>query len=62
MLAIQSIIDDYFMFKSNVRDSRSARVGELVAYVRDIKGYYFNMTVLYNMMDINQELYKLTIH
>lgn len=47
------------MFKSNMRGSDQARVVELVNYIREIKGYYFNMTVLQVILAGNPQLYQL---
>lgn len=42
-----------------MRGSEQARIAELVNYIREIKGYYFNMAVLHSILAGNPQLYQL---
>lgn len=61
MLAIQKLIDDYFMFRLSMRNNSTARVADVIKYIRDINGYFFSLEILTDMMEINPKLYKIII-
>lgn len=57
MLACQNLIDEYFMFRSNLRQSQVTKIDEIINYIQNIKGYYFNIGVLNRMIALNPNLY-----
>lgn len=57
MLACQNLIDEYFMFRSNLRQSQVTKIDEIINYIQNIKGYYFNIGVLNKMIALNPSLY-----
>jgi hypothetical protein len=59
LLAIQKIIDEYFIFKGSMRGSQIAKLSDIIIYVRDINGYFFNNDVLNYILSINPKLYKI---
>ena len=59
LLSVQQIIDEFFIFKSNFRPSRTIELIELIKYVRDIQGYYFERRRLDRLLLLNPSVYKL---
>ena len=59
MLAIQKLVDEYFIFRMTMRGSQIVKLCDIVKYIRDVNGYYFNQNVLTSMLNINPKLYKL---
>lgn len=59
MLAIQKLIDEYFIFSMEMRGSQVAKLGDVTKYIRDVNGYYFSQHVLNSMLSTNPKLYKL---
>jgi hypothetical protein len=60
---MQKLIDEYFIFRANMRGSRVAKLSDLIHYVREANGYYFTPQVLSSLLRINPHLYTLiTIH
>lgn len=42
LLRIQTTIDEYFLFKASFRPNRVVELEQLIKYIRDIQGFYFN--------------------
>jgi hypothetical protein len=59
LLAIQKLIDEYFIFKVSMRGRKVTKLSDIIMYVRDVNGYFFNTDVLNGIIGINPKLYKI---
>ena len=59
LLKIQHIIDEYFIFKTSFRPTRTVELQELIRFVRDIQGYYFDKSRFDKLTEFNPNLYRL---